>query len=107
MDIEKIKDFDFEEIGEDEIEELAHRIDLFVYRVRGLSWPYILIWDSCSGEGIKISEEEGEFHLFKDLMAALVEKIGDCRGAEISSMTLESGMIEQHCKKCGDSWTVG
>lgn len=94
---------------EDHIHEIAEYHDWRVFRC---SWPFghsnrVYLWNRNFGEGFAIDEDEGDWHSFVNLMAAVVDEEGDCRDGEFSSSLRQSGSYDQQCKECGQSWTVG
>lgn len=65
----------------------------------------IYLWHRELEEGVRIHEMEGFFHGFKNLIAAVVEEMGDCRDAEYDTSLMPGG-YRQTCKECGSSWNI-
>lgn len=75
-------------------------------------WPFshgqgVIIWNREFGEGFIVDEDEGEWHSFVNLFAAVVDEEGDCRDAEYSDSLQHTGAYHQRCTECGQSWTIG
>lgn len=66
----------------------------------------IYLWHWELEEGVAIHEMEGFFHGFKNLMATLVEEMGDCRDADYNTSLMPSGSHDQTCRNCGSSWSI-
>jgi hypothetical protein len=65
------------------------------------------IHDRMDGSALKISRDEGNFHELKILMAEIVDELGDCRDADMSSSLQVDGTTDVKCRNCGGRYNVG
>lgn len=65
------------------------------------------IHDRMGDSALKIYRDEGNFHEFKILMAEIVDELGDCRDAEMSSSLQVDGTTDLKCRNCGGRYNVG
>lgn len=97
-----------DEAHEEYVRTIAKHGEWHVFRP---TYPFghgdIVFWNNMSGEAFKINDEEGSWHHLVNLFAEVVDQEGDCRDAGYSDSLRQSGSVEQRCKSCGGSWTVG
>lgn len=97
-----------DEAHEEYVHTIAEYDEWHVFRTE---YPFnthgIVFWNRAFGQGFRVDESEGEWHQLVNLFAAIVDEEGDCRDADYSDSLRQSGAVEQRCKNCGDSYTVG
>lgn len=67
----------------------------------------MVFWNRSFGGGFVFNDEEGSWHQLVNVFAEIVDEEGDCRDAEYADSLRQSSSVEQRCKNCNDSYTVG
>lgn len=97
-----------DEAHEEYVRTIAEYDEWHVFRTE---YPFnchaVVFWNRAFGQGFRVDDDEGAWHLMVNLFAEIVDQEGDCRDAEYSSSLMASGSYDQRCKNCGGSWTVG